>query len=248
MKLAFRSTLLLCVPLVVIGCATPSYEGQGEYFELTRRNVIERDLSPFKETQIRQTEGATLAVTPKAPQKATAPTGKRYIVRNGETYRDGLRRWLKSEGYDNIAWNLSSKAELALAQTAPHVFNRQGTLKTAITLLSGELDTPIRLTVNHKAKVAGIYDFEDLPLITHVKGGSLKQVLRDVVLHYGYRWVEGDDSARSYLAKRDYQFGADYYLLTTENDIDGALTAILDAYPVKAQILASTGQVFIVED
>ncbi|GAL28992.1 hypothetical protein JCM19239_6080 [Vibrio variabilis] len=68
------------------------------------------------------------------------------------------------------------------------------------------------------------------------------------MLHYGYRWVDGDEPARSYLAKRDYRFGADYYLLTPENHIDGALTTILDAYPVKAQILASTGQVFIVED
>ncbi|PCD85619.1 hypothetical protein [Vibrio mediterranei] len=244
-----RTTILLLgLPLLLTGCTNPSYEGHGEYLELPQVNVIERDLSPFLTANINQNKASTPEVAVMPSSTKSASSGKRYIVRNGETYRDGLRRWLKSEGYDNIAWNLSDNAELALAQTAPHVFNRQGTLKTAITLLSGELETPIRLTVNHKAKVAGIYDFEDLPLITHVKGDSLKHVLREVVLHYGYRWVEGDDSARSYLAKRDYRFGADYYLLTTENDIDGALSTILDAYPVKAQILASTGQVFIVED
>ncbi|MCG9625364.1 hypothetical protein L1D34_10965 [Vibrio mediterranei] len=242
------SIFLLGLPLLFTGCASPSYEGQGEYLELTHLNVVERDLSTFLATNVNHTQTKTPS-TPVMPSSATsASISKHYIVRNGETYREGLRRWLKSEGYNNMAWALSKQANQALSQTATHVFNRQGTLKTAMTLLSAELHTPIHLTVSKKDAVAGIYDFEDLPLITHVKGNSLKQVLREVVLHYGYRWVDGDDTARSYLAKRDYHFGAEYYLLTTENDVDGALSTILEPYPVKAQILASTGQVFIVED
>ncbi|GAL28993.1 hypothetical protein JCM19239_6081 [Vibrio variabilis] len=93
-----RTTILLLgLPLLITGCANPSYEGYGEYLELPQVNVIERDLSPFLTANINQNKASTpeVAVMPNTTQSAS--TGKRYIIRNGETYRNGLRRWLKSE-------------------------------------------------------------------------------------------------------------------------------------------------------
>ncbi|MGF1883917.1 hypothetical protein L4D73_23425, partial [Vibrio splendidus] len=60
-------------------------------------------------------------------------------------------------------------------------------------------------------------------------------------------WGDALTHKRSWLASNDYQFSADYYLLTPWDDLEGALATVLDSYPVTASILDSTGQVFIEE-
>ncbi|CAK2562499.1 hypothetical protein VCRA2113O229_1040001 [Vibrio crassostreae] len=95
--------------------------------------------------------------------------------------------------------------------------------------------------------VAGVYDFDGKARLTYVSGQSLREVVKQVVLNYELRWGESLTHKRSWLASNDYQFSADYYLLTPWDDIDGALATVLDGYPVTASILDSTGQVFIEE-
>ncbi|CDT65676.1 conserved hypothetical protein [Vibrio crassostreae] len=95
--------------------------------------------------------------------------------------------------------------------------------------------------------MAGVYDFDGKARLTYVSGQSLREVVKQVVLNYELRWGESLTHKRSWLASNDYQFSADYYLLTPWDDIDGALATVLDGYPVTASILDSTGQVFIEE-
>ncbi len=50
--------------VLLSGCASQEYTGQGEYFELYNINVIERDLSVFKPTQIVSTASTARPSTP----------------------------------------------------------------------------------------------------------------------------------------------------------------------------------------
>ncbi|AAW88267.1 hypothetical protein VF_B0025 (plasmid) [Aliivibrio fischeri ES114] len=241
-----RKQHLLATSLLVIlsGCASePEYQGDGEYFELTNRHVIERDLSVFRSTTVINTSKAAVA-------PITQPTNDYYeaTISQGEAYNSAVKRWLKAEGYSNIAWSLSdnNRAILSSPSTSELIFS--GSLKQALVELSEHLHMPINLIVDEKAKVAGIYDFNDDVRITHVQGDSLRQVTKHLIENYGLRWNDTEDSARSWLVDTNYQFSADYYIITQYDDISTALETVLEGYPVYSEILESTGQVFIQEE
>lgn len=40
-----KTRLIECCLLVLAGCSTPNYQGQGEFFTLNHRNVVYRDLT-----------------------------------------------------------------------------------------------------------------------------------------------------------------------------------------------------------
>ncbi len=233
---------------LLAGCANQpeEYKGQGEYFELVNVNIIERDLSVFKPTQI--------AFTPEKPvvQKPKPKVSKKvepvFVVRKGERYQVALKRWVRKKGYPSIAWSMDELHSAALDVASDKRLTFKGSLKKAVDKLSDELEVPIKVVVNNQYKVAGVYDFEDKARITHVNGQSLKVVTQRVVENYGLKWVDGGSNKRSWLVATDYEFSADYFLLTAEDDIQTALANILEGYPVYSSILESTGQVFIQEE
>lgn len=239
-----RNLLICSVVIAVVGCSSaPDYEGQGEYFELQNVNVIERDLSLFKPTLL----VSAGSIQPYENLIKTTPTTT-HVVRQGERYQSAIIRWLNEAGYQNVAWSMGD-TRLAVMDTIPeHPMTYTGSLKQVISELSSELGFPIRVVTDKENQVAGIYDFDDNARITHVKGDTIKEVVELVVKSYGLRWDDSPGLSRSWLSSNDYKFGADYYLLTEENDIETALTTVLEDYPVYSDIVESTGQVIIQED
>jgi len=85
-----RQLVILSLVAVVAGCSSPEYQGQGEYFELQNVNVIERDLSLFKPTQLIST--ASMQSLSGNVQKSKKPTST-FVVRHGERYQAALIRY-----------------------------------------------------------------------------------------------------------------------------------------------------------
>ncbi|ENH7396028.1 TPA: toxin co-regulated pilus biosynthesis Q family protein [Vibrio vulnificus] len=266
--------------VLLSGCASQEYTGQGEYFELYNINVIERDLSVFKPTQIVSTTSTSASkydiedkwdapppiktvtvpttnsvanitkVTPTSQERKTKPLAiiPEYKVRHGERYQAALTRWVRAAGYPNVAWQMSQKhlAKMDGLSDKPIIF--KGSLKQAVSELSAHLEVPLQVVMDKSMKVAGVYDFDGEARITHVTGTSIKAVTEKVVQNYGLRWDNSDNLSRSWLSPNDYKFGADYYLLTAKDDIETALTIVLDDFPVYSSIVESTGQVIIQEE
>lgn len=234
---------------VITGCANqPDYQGQGEYFELTNVNLVERDLSKVMPTLLTQTD---IKVKPQtAPKKRPVKALDTYVLLEGESVEKTLRRWLRGRGYHNIAWSVTPAHEAALQEKAEKGQVFTGSFKKVWDELMKQTGVPLNLveTQYKKQKVAGVYDFQGIARLTRVSGGSLKSVIENVVKNYDMVWVDSTDNRRSWLAKDDYQFSADYYLITERDDIDTALTNILEGYPVAASIVESTGQVLIEEE
>lgn len=75
--------------VLLSGCASQEYTGQGEYFELYNVNVIERDLSVFKPTQIVSTalEPSTVSASSQphwfeeSPIKAVSKPSKPLVTK-----------------------------------------------------------------------------------------------------------------------------------------------------------------------
>ena len=250
-----RSLLsFLTVPLLLSACASDPYEGRGEYFALTQRHIIELDLSVIKPSQTAQTQQSAkqlALIQSQVSEKDASPSNDkmyRFTLKEGETYRSAIRRWSKKAGYNNVVWSMDESGMSAINGTNSELVDYHGTLKKAMSLLAAKLNTPIRLTVSEKDKVLGVYDFDEEPKLTHIKGSSLKDVVRNIVINYGLKWSDDANDSRSWLALNDYTFGANYYLLTRENDVNSALQVVLSSYPVRSEILESTNQVFILEE
>ncbi|WP_045422829.1 hypothetical protein [Vibrio jasicida] len=268
----------LSTGLLLAGCAAPEYTGQGEYFELHNINVIERDLSTFKPTQMvstattnRQTTSPSkrrleeslydlpsssntkpkqkLAKTNTKPKvKTPLAVVPQFEVRHEERYQAALTRWIRAAGYPNVAWSMKDAHLAKMDGINDKPLRFKGSLKQAVSELSHHLNVPLQVTMDKKMKVAGVYDFAGKARITHVTGKSIKAVTKGVVENYGLRWDDGDGLSRSWLAPNDYRFGADYYLLTAQDDIVTALSTVLEEFPVRSSIVESTGQVIIQEE
>ncbi|EGR1049124.1 TPA: hypothetical protein I7108_003486 [Vibrio cholerae O1] len=232
--------ILASVISVLSGCA--GTQGQGEFFKLDKVHVIERNLGLFKEAQIVSTE------RDQQVQPVLARINTQYELRQGESYKTALERWIRDEGYSQIAWGMSPNSRAVLERRAPKSERYRTNLKRVVDELSKELDVTINLTFDKPNKVAGVYDFPETPRLVHVKGTSLKAVVASVVKHYGHKWDETGTASRSWLSPNDYQFGAEYFLLTRRDDLAGALKIVLADYPVYSSILDSTGQVFVQEE
>ncbi|MGF1803889.1 hypothetical protein L4C31_01390 [Aliivibrio sifiae] len=222
---------LYIAPLLLLtACSSNEYQGRGESFSLANRHVLELDLSTLKLSKAAQTTLSASALARKkalaqsqVSEKDASPTTDkmyRFTVKTGESYR--------------MAFN---QHRLII-----------GTLKKVMSEIAANLNTPIHLTASESDRILGLYDFDEEPKLTHIKGESLKGVVRNVVSNYGLHWSDDTNESRSWLAMNDYKFGADYYLLTREHDINAALSVVLSHYPVRSSILESTNQVFILEE
>lgn len=231
------------------GCSSQQdYAGKGEYFQLMNVNLIEADLSVFKPTQIAMTPEVEMPSKPVT--KVVKEKEITFVVRKGERYQAAIKRWLRSQGYPSVAWSMNDIHSQAIdsASDEKMVF-KSNSLKKAVKELSEQLQFPINVIVDEQHKVAGIYDFDGEARITHVSGKSLKTVVQRVSENYGLVWVDDSSNKRSWrLVGKDYEFSADYYLLTRIDDYSTALTTVLEEYPVYSGIVESTRQVFIQEE
>lgn len=255
---ARRLVLLLTSFLLLSACSSNQYQGQGEYFALATRHVLEMDLSILKPTVTSQTRLSAEDLARKqalaqsqVSEKNASPLNNKmhqFTLSAGESYRVAIRRWSKKAGYHNLVWSMTDTHMKTMSAKATEAMDYHGTLKKVMSQLSNTLRTPLRLTASEKDNVLGIYDFDEEPRLTHIKGSSLQSVVHNVVINYGFHWSDEKTAARSWLALNDYTFGAEYYLLTKRNDINSALSTVLSTYPVRSEILESTNQVFILEE
>ncbi|MCY9828833.1 hypothetical protein [Vibrio chagasii] len=230
------------VVLGLSGCASePAYQGQGEAFRLASINLIERDLSLISPADV----ALTTASHP-VNQGEVVPLTT-FAVKKGESGERTLRRWFKSQGAQEIAWSMSAEYQALLNEPSTARQHFEGSLKKVIDEFTAERGVTLHyLEAEYQGRrVVGVYDFDGQARLTRVSGSSLKQVIGHVVTNYGFEWKSGEGNDRSWVSPKDYQFSADYYLLTPRDDIEGALTSVLEGYPVNARIVDSTNQVFV---
>ncbi len=250
---------LAIAPLLLLtACSSNEYQGRGESFTLANRHVLELDLSTLKPSKAAQTTLSASALARKkalaqsqVSEKDASPTTDkmhRFTLNAGESYRMAIRRWSTKVGYQNVVWSMGEMGMEAMNGLQSTSVDYHGTLKKVMSDVAATLNTPIHLTASERDHILGLYDFDEEPKLTHIKGESLKGVVRNVVSNYGLHWSDDTNESRSWLAMNDYKFGADYYLLTREHDINAALGVVLSHYPVRSSILESTNQVFILEE
>lgn len=230
-----KKSLLVTTIAVIAGCSNHSdYEGQGEYLELSKTNVVERDLTaPYVQPTL-----STLAKT--APVKKPNPNaiGK---VQSGETYEHALKRWLKLGGYNYTAWSVDEETEQALQQISPTNLSLNGTLQSRVAQVGIHLEKPIQLTVRNDIHIAAIHQFKSRTSLVLAQGSTLKDAVKNLVHDYGAKW----DDEKSYRATDNYVFTAPYPIITKQDDIQSALDSLLYGYPVQANILKSSNLVFV---
>ncbi|WP_178306562.1 hypothetical protein [Vibrio algicola] len=231
-----KTTLAISTIVLLSGCAHQSdYQGQGEYFELAKTNVVERDLTtPFIQPSI-----AELAKTiPPKPIKINPKS--QGSIRGGETYEHALTRWLNKQGYQYIAWSVDSQTLKLLKQRSPKTLTLTGSLFSRVAQVGIHLEEPIQLTTAHH-NVAAIHQFKTPTTLVLAHGHTLKDAVKNIVHDYHGKW----DDQNSYQASDDYAFTTSYPIITKQDDITTALNSLLYGYPVQAKILQSTNQVFI---
>ena len=113
-------------------------------------------------------------------------------------------------------------------------------LPQVITELSEQIKQPLYLT--KFGDMAALHSYPGLVDITWVSGDSLKSAVSNVVKSYGWNWSDAN-----WLALDDYGFLTPYSIVTPKGDIAHALAQMLEGYPVEAQLLYGTEQVFIQE-
>nr|WP_012219848.1 hypothetical protein [Vibrio sp. 23023]ABX77036.1 Hypothetical protein BMSA_0059 [Vibrio sp. 23023] len=239
---------LTLLPLLVVsllsGCATHrDYEGAGEYFELSHTNVVERDLTQAYVQPTMQTLAQTKPASVVRQQlRQSHQLGEIF---QGERYDTALNRWLKQSGYRAIAWSIDDDTANALHQISPSDLTLRGTLASRVSQLGIHLDKTLVLTTRAPMHLAAVHQYHAPAFVTLAHGATLKAAIQHLVTDYHHPW--GDDDARSpsYRASDDYAFAASYPIVTEKGNLTLALNTLLEGYPVQAQILQSTGQVFI---
>ncbi|WP_394230520.1 PFGI-1 class ICE element type IV pilus protein PilL2 [Shewanella colwelliana] len=165
-----------------------------------------------------------------------------YVVPMGQSYLSALRQWAKDDGFTNVAWHLAPKTQQALENTSKNGETLVAdSFHQLVFKLSKQIGEP--LYFSQQNKLYALHSYPGLVDITWVFGDSLKSAVSSVAKAFEWTW---DDNA-SWLALDDYQFLTPYPVVTPKGDIAHALEQVLEGYPVEAQLLYGTQQVFISE-
>ncbi|MGL5472655.1 MAG: hypothetical protein ACRDCT_31480 [Shewanella sp.] len=164
-----------------------------------------------------------------------------YVVAPGGNYLSSLRQWMQDDKLSKVAWHLPPKTQQALSKTVVNGQTFTGiSLDEVVAELSKEIKEPLYLS--HYRDMSAIHSFPSIVDIVWVSGDSLKQAVASVVSTFGWQWHDVN-----WLALDDYQFLSSYPIVAPRGDIAHALEQVLTEYPVQAQLLYGTQQVFISE-
>lgn len=170
---------------------------------------------------------------------------QQYTIKKGATYRSGVAKWLWQDGADLIAWDQSLNSYLDSTVTSTFDVKASGA-KEALTLLTSKNPIPFYLgktTLATGEVVAAVHSFSK-PQIHLTSGRTLQEAVTALAVDYGWKFVPDSQ----WLVTDDFEFPTNYPVVTELGDIETALLQILDGFPVRAQVLHSTKQIFIVED
>jgi conjugative transfer region protein (TIGR03748 family) len=177
------------------------------------------------------------------PTTAKTLPRRTYAVSANQTAVSALRQWLHNDKKTKVAWALSPQAEIALSQKGHNVTATN--LTQAVTQLRTATKAPIFIA-QQKGMVA-IHSIPGLVDITWVHGGTLKEAIENIVIGYGWTWKNGNSASPSWVAADNYALRSAYPIVTSKDDITQALSQVLDGFPVQAQLLYGTQEVFITE-
>ncbi|MCD1416869.1 hypothetical protein IOC51_22860 [Vibrio parahaemolyticus] len=167
-----------------------------------------------------------------------------YFISKGEAPYHAIQRWFESKKFARVAFALDDKQQAALLEPLEQSVNYHGTLPDAITELGKQLELPLHFDMQRG--IAAIHTLDVVPDIQWVHGNTLKQAVANLARSYGWQWQD-DGAQASWMSDNDYPLMSEFGVVTPRGAFDEALDTVLDGYPVKAQLIAGTRQVFIRE-
>lgn len=167
-----------------------------------------------------------------------------YFISKGEAPYHAIQRWFESKKFARVAFALDDKQQAALLEPLEQSVYYHGTLPDAITELGKQLELPLHFDMQRG--IAAIHTLDVIPDIQWVHGSTLKQAVANLARSYGWQWQDAGAQA-SWMSDNDYPLMSEFGVVTPRGAFDEALDTVLDGYPVKAQLIAGTRQVFIRE-
>lgn len=185
---------------------------------------------------------STPPVLPPITPAHTKPTTF-FISANEAPYR-ALSRWLQKKNLTKVAFSLSEEAQAALLHPVSSNLHFTGTLPQSIEALGQQLDMPLRFDVQRG--IAAIHTQPGMIDVRWVHGRSLKEAIANLTRAYQWHWRE-EGERRSWMSEDDYPLMAEYGIVTPRGAFDLALDTVLEGYPVRAELIPGSRQIFIRE-
>ncbi|HIF6147849.1 TPA: hypothetical protein ACX3IV_004940, partial [Vibrio parahaemolyticus] len=187
------------------------------------------------------------------PSSASAPSGDTnktasgattFFVAAGEAPYRALQRWLDKAHITKVAYGLSDEQQAKLLEPIERNKNFTGSLAVSIHELGKALGIPLRFDVQRG--IAAIHTLNTMPDVQWVHGASLKEAVANLAHVYGWQWHD-DGQRPSWMSADDYPLMSEYGIVTPRGAFDLALDTVLEGYPVQAQLIPSSRNVFIRE-
>ncbi|MDF5188485.1 hypothetical protein P3666_24930 [Vibrio parahaemolyticus] len=221
--------------------------------------AVERGKMPLKRVELRKVgpniptgEPQSQVLAP-LPSSASAPSGDTsktasgattFFVAAGEAPYRALQRWLDKAHITKVAYGLSDEQQAKLLEPIERNKNFTGSLAVSIHELGKALGVPLRFDVQRG--IAAIHTLNTMPDVQWVHGASLKEAVANLAHVYGWQWHD-DGQRPSWMSADDYPLMSEYGIVTPRGAFDLALDTVLEGYPVQAQLIPSSRNVFIRE-
>ncbi|WP_318419571.1 PFGI-1 class ICE element type IV pilus protein PilL2 [Photobacterium leiognathi] len=184
----------------------------------------------------------TLTKAKSSSVTSAVPPSRTYSVSPNQTAISALRQWIQTDKAQ-VAWALSPQAENALNQKGHTI--KAASLSQAVAQLRNATKQPIYMT--QQGNNVAIHSLPGPVDVVWVRGNTLKAGVESVVSHYKWKWKDDNSASPSWIAPDDYALRSAYPVVTAKGDIAEALNVVLEGYPVQAQLLYGTQEVFITE-
>lgn len=167
-----------------------------------------------------------------------------FYVTQGQTYITAIRQWLAKDKLTKVAWYLPNATVTALNKTSMNGELFNGDIESVLKQLGEKVGHPLYFSRNTKG-LAAIHNIKGSVDIRWIHGNTVKDAIHNLTSEYHWQWTRGKNG--SWMAPDNYAFVAPYPIVTPRGDFAYALNAVLEGYPVQAQLLYATKNIFIVE-
>ncbi|HCH4062955.1 TPA: hypothetical protein ACF311_005030, partial [Vibrio parahaemolyticus] len=202
--------------------------------------------APTPQVLAPQTSSANVSTqsTSSGDTNKTASGATTFFVAAGEAPYRALQRWLDKAHITKVAYGLSDEQQAKLLEPIERNKNFTGSLAVSIHELGKALGIPLRFDVQRG--IAAIHTLNTMPDVQWVHGASLKEAVANLAHVYGWQWHD-DGQRPSWMSADDYPLMSEYGIVTPRGAFDLALDTVLEGYPVQAQLIPSSRNVFIRE-
>lgn len=247
--------------LLIGGCQTTA--NTGEYFEVEKLNIIERDLtvnyvssskktSPTKPIKLKKALAkpkiSSLPNKPLSPPKKVVQ--RSYYIYKGESYKNAISRWFNRSGYDAVAWSIGKSMEKKLNATSNIKTTYTGSMPYVMSQLSYKLaekdNQRFFISMDKRLKMGAVHEWQDRYVkIINIHGDTLQETVKNLVNDYGWNW----DDKQSWRSKNHFAgFAISFPIVSPTDDIGFALNQLLNNRSVRAEYHDGTRTVFINDD